>query len=162
MNVFSFSAHTLDGQDLALNHYAGQVLLIVNTASQCGYTPQYAGLEELQKNFHAQGFSVLGFPCNQFGFQEPGDAQEIAQFCERRFAVSFPLFEKINVNGRQAHPLFRHLKTQAPGLLGSKMIKWNFTKFLVRRDGTVYKRYPPTSEPAAIIADIQHLLDSPT
>ncbi len=154
----SFSAERLGGEHVALDEYAGQVLLIVNTASRCGFTPQYAGLEALYQQYHALGLSILGFPCNQFGAQEPGSADEIAQFCTLNFGVTFPLFAKVEVNGENAHPLFTHLKTAAPGLLGSTAIKWNFTKFLVDRSGQVVRRYAPTDTPERIAKDIEKLL----
>ncbi|MDP1026220.1 glutathione peroxidase [Sphingomonas sp. KR1UV-12] len=141
-----------------LGGHAGKVLLIVNTASQCGFTPQYAGLEALHRRYAARGFSVLAFPCNQFGAQEPGDAAEIASFCRTHYDVTFPVYAKIDVNGPGADPLFVALKEQAPGLLGSKGIKWNFTKFLVDRTGAPVRRYAPTTRPEAIAADIEALL----
>lgn len=155
--VYDFSATTLGGADLSLKRFQGQVLLIVNTASACGFTPQYQGLEELQQAYGARGFSVLGFPCNQFGHQEPGDAAQIEQFCSRNYGVSFPMFDKIDVNGDHAHPLYRHLKGEKSGLLGAA-IKWNFTKFLVDRSGAVVKRYAPTTTPASLKKDIEALL----
>jgi glutathione peroxidase len=158
MNVFDFHAVALDGTPTELARYRGQVLLIVNTASNCGFTPQYKGLEEVYRQFRARGVEVLGFPCNQFGKQEPGDEAEIGAFCERNYGVSFPLFAKIEVNGPAAHPLFRHLKQAAPGVLGTQRIKWNFTKFLVGRDGQVIKRYAPQTKPAEIAGDIERLL----
>jgi glutathione peroxidase len=158
MNVFDFHATLLDGKQIDLARYRGKVLLIVNTASACGFTPQYKGLEEVYRQFHARGVEVLGFPCNQFGHQEPGGEAEIGAFCERNYGVSFPLFSKIEVNGPAAHPLFRHLKQAAPGLLGTQRIKWNFTKFLVDRDGQVIKRYAPQTRPAEIAGDIERLL----
>lgn len=132
--------------------------MIVNTASNCGYTPQYQGLETLYKEFATQDFVVLGFPCNQFGQQEPGNATQIIQFCERNYGVSFPMFEKVDVNGETAHPLFQYLKSHAPGVLGTEMIKWNFTKFLLRKDGSVFKRYAPQTTPTEIREDILQLL----
>lgn len=147
-----------DGRIGNLSAYAGQVLLIVNTASKCGFTPQYAGLEALHRQYGPQGFAVLAFPCNQFGAQEPGDAVEIASFCSTNYDVSFPIFGKIEVNGPHAAPLFRALKEEAPGLLGSKTVKWNFTKFLVDREGRVRGRYAPTTKPEEIAADIEKLL----
>ncbi|HEX8605482.1 MAG TPA: glutathione peroxidase [Pseudoduganella sp.] len=156
--VFDFSAAGLAGQPVDLARYQDQVLLIVNTASACGFTPQYAGLEKLHERFQARGFAVLGFPCNQFGAQEKGSHEEIGAFCEKNYGVTFPLFAKIDVNGAAAHPLFRHLKKNAPGLLGTEGIKWNFTKFLVRKDGTVAKRYGPATKPEDIAADIDALL----
>jgi len=158
MNVFDFSAPALDGTPVDLSSYRGQVLLVVNTASGCGFTPQYAGLETLHRDFAGRGFEVLGFPCNQFKNQEPGTEAEIGQFCERNFGVSFPLFAKIDVNGANAHPLFRHLKREAPGILGTELVKWNFTKFLVDRDGKVVKRYAPKTRPEEIRSDIEQLL----
>lgn len=159
--AFDFQASTLDGKPVDLGAFRGKVLLIVNTASQCGFTPQYTGLQALHERYRAQGLEVLGFPCNQFGAQEPGDAPEIGAFCERNFGVSFPLFEKVEVNGADAHPLWRWLTSEAPGLLGIEAIKWNFTKFLVRRDGTVFKRYAPQTAPESIKADIESLLAEP-
>ena len=137
----------IDGTETDLSAYSGQVLLIVNTASACGYTPQYRGLQALYQRFKDQGFSVLGFPCNQFGSQEPGTADEIQDFCEKKFSVTFPLFAKIDVNGPDTHPLYQQLKSAKPGLLGSQDIKWNFTKFLVSRDGEVQKRYGSQKDP---------------
>ncbi|WP_064576527.1 glutathione peroxidase [Cupriavidus gilardii] len=160
-NVYQFTAESLAGQPVSLSQFEGKVLLIVNTASECGFTPQYAGLQRLHERHAGRGFAVLGFPCNQFGKQEPGDAQQIGQFCETRFQVSFPMFAKIDVNGANAHPLYRWLTGQKPGLLGIEAIKWNFTKFLLRRDGTVYKRYAPTTKPEDIEADIETLLAEP-
>lgn len=156
--IFDYSADTLGGTPASLAQYRGQVLLIVNTASQCGFTPQYQGLEAVYQQFKQRGVSVLGFPCNQFGQQEPGQAEEIGAFCEKNYGVTFPLFAKIDVNGEQAHPLFKQLKKDAPGILGTQAIKWNFTKFLVRKDGSVYKRYAPTTTPEQLIADIETLL----
>ena len=147
-----------DGSQTDLSAYAGKVLLIVNTASKCGFTPQYEGLEALHRQYGARGFEVLGFPCNQFGAQEPGDAAEIANFCSLTYDVTFPMFAKIDVNGDKAAPLFRYLKAEAPGLLGSQGIKWNFTKFLVDRDGKVVDRYAPTTKPADIASAIEALL----
>ncbi|MBC9031447.1 glutathione peroxidase [Sphingomonas sp. JC676] len=149
---------TADGNQTDLSGYDGQVMLIVNTASKCGFTPQYAGLEELYRAHKDQGFAVLGFPCNQFGGQEPGDAEEIANFCSLTYDVSFPVFAKIDVNGDDAAPLFEYLKKEAPGLLGSKAIKWNFTKFLVDRSGKVVDRYAPTTAPKDIEGAIEKLL----
>jgi len=157
-SAFEFKAKSLAGKQVALAKYRGKVLLVVNTASNCGFTPQYKGLQALYDRYHDQGLEVLGFPCNQFGAQEPGDAAEIGAFCERNYGVSFPMFEKVDVNGEQAHPLFKWLSNSAPGLLGSEAIKWNFTKFLVRRDGTVFKRYAPQSSPDSLAADIEALL----
>ncbi len=156
--IHQFSAERLDGSQQSFAEYADKVLLIVNTASQCGFTPQYQGLEALHQRFHARGLRVLAFPCNQFGAQEPGDAEEIANFCQTRYQVSFPLFAKIDVNGPAAHPLYVHLKKAAPGLLGSEGIKWNFTKFLVDRQGRVVERYASATAPESIAADIEKLL----
>jgi len=147
-----------DGTPTDLSAHAGQVLLIVNTASKCGFTPQYEGLEALHRRYADRGFAVLGFPCNQFGAQEPGDAAEIANFCSLTYDVTFPVFAKIDVNGDAAAPLFRYLKSEAPGLLGSEAIKWNFTKFLVDRSGKVVRRYAPTTKPEDLTADIESLL----
>ncbi len=147
-----------DGSQIDLSAYAGQVLLIVNTASQCGFTPQYAGLEALHRKYQDRGFAVLAFPCNQFGAQEPGDAAEIANFCSLKYDVTFPVFAKVDVNGADAAPLFNHLKSEAKGLLGSEGIKWNFTKFLVDRDGRVVDRYAPQTKPEALEKDIEALL----
>ncbi|MBD8529255.1 MULTISPECIES: glutathione peroxidase [unclassified Massilia] len=158
MNVFDFHATALDGAPIDLARYRGKVLLIVNTASGCGFTPQYGGLEALYRQFHERGMEVLGFPCNQFRGQEPGTEAEIGAFCDTNYGITFPLFAKIEVNGAGAHPLYRHLKSAAPGLLGTRAIKWNFTKFLVGRDGEVVKRYAPRTEPEAIVADIERLL----
>ena len=156
--AFDFQATSLDGKPVSLDSYRGKVLLIVNTASQCGFTPQYKGLQALHERYAAKGLAVLGFPCNQFGGQEPGDAVEIGAFCERNFGVSFPLFDKVEVNGGDAHPLWRWLTSEAPGLLGSEAVKWNFTKFLVARDGSVRKRYAPQASPESIAEDIEALL----
>ena len=149
---------TIDGKAAALSDFAGQTLLIVNVASRCGFTPQYAGLEALYRRFRERGFAVLGFPCNQFGHQEPGDESEIRKFCTDKYDVTFPMFAKVEVNGLNAHPLFKALKQEAPGLLGTQAIKWNFTKFLVNRDGQVVKRYAPTDTPEKISKDMQSLL----
>jgi glutathione peroxidase len=158
--IFDFEAENLAGTPVDLGQYRGKVLLIVNTASKCGFTPQYRGLETLYRQFKDKGVEVLAFPCNQFGAQEPGTADEIAGFCETNFQVSFPLFARIDVNGSKAHPLYRELKKQAPGILGTEAVKWNFTKFLVRQDGTVYKRYAPTVPPADLADDIDKLLSA--
>lgn len=155
--IAGFTADALSGEPVALERYAGQVLLIVNTASACGFTPQYRGLEALQQEFGARGFTVLGFPCNQFGAQEPGDAAAIADFCETNYAVSFPLFARIDVNGAQAHPLYNFLKSEKPGLLGAP-IRWNFTKFLVDRSGRVVRRFAPTTTPQSLRDKIEALL----
>jgi len=156
--LYTFSARTLGGESVGLDRYRDKVVLIVNTASECGFTPQYAGLQQLHDRFAARGFEVLGFPCNQFGKQEPGDAAQIGSFCDKNFGVTFPMFEKIDVKGPAAHPLYRYLTSEAPGLLGTKVIKWNFTKFLVDRRGQVVKRYAPKTTPQAIAADIEALL----
>ncbi len=158
MNAFDFSANSLDGQQVNLERFRGQVLLVVNTASACGFTPQYKGLEELHRQYGARGLAVLGFPCNQFGKQEPGTEEEIGAFCEKNYGVTFPMFAKVDVNGDEAHPLFKFLKEEKPGVLGTEAIKWNFTKFLVGRDGEVVKRYAPQTAPADIADDIEKLL----
>ncbi|MBN8453625.1 glutathione peroxidase [Accumulibacter sp.] len=157
-SIHEFTAERLAGGTQSLADYADKVLLIVNTASQCGFTPQYAGLEALYERYRERGLVVLGFPCNQFGAQEPGDAGEIASFCAENFGVSFPMFARIEVNGDHAHPLYQHLKKAAPGLLGSEAIKWNFTKFLVDRTGEVVQRYAPATTPDSIARDIEELL----
>ena len=156
--ITEMSVKAADGSVADLSAYAGKVLLIVNTASKCGFTPQYEGLEALHRKYADRGFEVLGFPCNQFGGQEPGDAAEIANFCSLTYDVTFPVFAKIDVNGDNADPLFERLKSDAPGLLGSKGIKWNFTKFLVDRSGKTVERYAPTTKPEDIRADIEKLL----
>jgi glutathione peroxidase len=156
-SVYDFSAKSLAGEDVPLKRFEGKVLLIVNTASACGITPQYKGLQALQEAHGPRGFSVLGFPCNQFGRQEPGNAAGIKDFCESNYAVSFPMFDKIDVNGGNAHPLYQHLRQEKSGLLGSS-IKWNFTKFLVDRSGKVVGRYAPTATPASLTKDIEALL----
>lgn len=156
--VHDFPAQTINGESKSLGDYRGQVLLIVNVASQCGFTPQYAGLEALWQKYHERGLVVLGFPCNQFGGQEPGDEATIVNFCSSKFNVSFPLFAKVDVNGETAHPLWQHLKKAAPGVLGSEKIKWNFTKFLVNREGQVVKRYGSITKPEQISAEIERLL----
>ena len=147
-----------DGSAAELSDHRGEVMLIVNVASKCGFTPQYEGLEALQRKYDGKGFSVLGFPCNQFGAQEPGDAEEIANFCNLTYDVDFPIFAKIDVNGDDTAPIYKYLKAEAPGLLGSKAIKWNFTKFLVDRSGKVVKRYAPQTKPKELIGDIEALL----
>ena len=156
--VMDFSAVLANGEPQDLNDYQGKVLLIVNTASKCGFTPQYTGLESLHQTYGERGFSVLAFPCNQFGGQEPGSEEEIQSFCDLNYQTSFPLFSKIEVNGAASHPLYAYLKEQAPGVLGSKRIKWNFTKFLVNQEGEVVKRYAPSTKPEAIASDIEALL----
>lgn len=157
-SLYTFTARTLGGETIGLDRYREKVLLIVNTASECGFTPQYEGLQKLYEQYGASGFEVLGFPCNQFGKQEPGDAAQIGGFCEKNYGVSFPMFDKIDVNGANAHPLYRHLTEEAPGLLGIEAIKWNFTKFLVDRKGDIVKRYAPVTKPEAIASDIEKLL----
>ena len=149
-SIYDMNVNSLSGESVDLSAWRGKVLLIVNTASKCGFTPQYKGLEALHQKYKDQGFEVLGFPCNQFGGQEPGNAEEIGAFCEKNFGVSFPLFEKIDVNGEHAHPLFTLLKKQAPGILGTEGIKWNFTKFLIGKDGKVIDRFAPTTSPKEI------------
>ena len=156
--VHGFTAKTIDGQQQQLDAWKGKVVLVVNVASKCGFTPQYEGLESMYRRFKDKGLVVAGFPCDQFGHQEPGDEQEIKQFCSLNYEVSFPLYAKIEVNGAGTHPLYEHLKEQAPGVLGSKAIKWNFTKFLVDRDGKVVRRYAPTDKPEAIEKDVAALL----
>ena len=156
--VYDFSAKTLAGQDKALSDFRGQALLIVNVASRCGFTPQYEGLEELQEAYERRGFAVLGFPCNQFGHQEPGDEAEIERFCTLNYDVTFPMFAKIEVNGARTHPLYAFLKTARRGLFGTAAIKWNFTKFLVGRNGAPIARYAPAVEPEALAPDIEKAL----
>ena len=155
--VYDFTAQSLAGEDVPLKRFEGQVLLIVNTASACGFTPQYKGLEQLHRDLSPRGFAVLGFPCNQFGSQEPGDAKQIETFCETRFHVTFPMFAKIDVNGSKAHPLYNYLTREKYGLLGPS-IKWNFTKFLVDRSGRVVGRYAPTVTPEGLRREIEALL----
>ena len=157
-SVADFTVTTNRGEELDLATKKGKVLLVVNTASKCGFTPQYDGLEKLYQQFKSKDFEVLGFPCNQFGAQEPGDADEIAEFCKVNFGVTFPLMEKVDVNGPDASPLFDWMKGEAKGLMGSKSIKWNFTKFLIDREGNVVKRYGPQDTPASIAKDIRKLL----
>ena len=156
--VYDYRATLLDGSETALSAYRGEVLLIVNTASQCGFTPQYAGLEELYRTYRERGFAVLGFPCNQFGRQEPGTAEQIGAFCEKNYGVSFPMFAKVEVNGAETHPLYRFLKRQRRGFLGSEGIKWNFTKFLVDREGRVTARFASRVEPRKLTGAIEALL----
>ena len=158
MNAYDFTAQTLDGHPAPLSDYRGRVLLIVNTASKCGFTPQYEGLEALYRKYADRGLTVLGFPCNQFGSQEPGEAEEIASFCSTTYGVSFPMMKKIEVNGERPHPLYAWLKKQKKGLLGTESIKWNFTKFLIDRSGNVVERFAPTTEPKAIAKAIEALL----
>ncbi len=157
-SIYDFEIDTLDGGTQKLSDYRNRVLLIVNTASKCGFTPQYQGLEELHCRYANDGLAILGFPCNQFGGQEPGDAAQIRTFCETRYGVSFPLFAKIDVNGSNAHPLFEYLKERAPGMLGSRAVKWNFTKFLVSRSGEVLKRYGSATKPEKLERQIQKAL----
>ena len=157
-DIYEFAVRDISGRDVSLSAYRGKALLIVNTASQCGFTPQYEGLEALFRDLGPRGLVVLGFPCNQFGGQEPGDAAEIASFCKLTYDVTFPLFAKIDVNGAEASPLFAWLKAEAPGLLGSKDVKWNFTKFLVDRTGRVVERFAPNTKPQAIREAIEALL----
>ncbi|HEY5809980.1 MAG TPA: glutathione peroxidase [Povalibacter sp.] len=156
--AYDFETRTLEGKPVRLQEYSGKALLIVNTASKCGFTPQYTGLESVYQKYRDRGLLVLGFPCNQFGEQEPGSASEIGAFCEKNYGVTFPMFEKIDVNGDTAHPLYHWLKEQAPGLLGSKGIKWNFTKFLIDRTGQVKARYAPTTKPEDLTGDIEAVL----
>jgi len=156
--IYDFEAIQMNGQPLPLDQMRGQVMLIVNTASACGFTPQFGGLEKLHQSYQAQGLRVLGFPCNQFGSQDPGSNSDIASFCQLNYGVTFPMMEKIEVNGPAAHPLYQWLCAEAPGLLGSKAIKWNFTKFLVGRDGRVLKRYAPMDKPEKITSDIEAAL----
>ena len=157
-SLYDFEAQRIGGETVPLAQFRGQPLLIVNTASACGFTPQFAGLEELHRTYGPRGLVVLGCPCNQFGSQDPGSNEEIAQFCQVNYGVSFPMMQKIEVKGAQAHPLYRWLTAEAPGLLGSKAIKWNFTKFLVGRDGRVLRRYPPQESPAKLAKDIEAAL----
>ena len=157
-SVYDFEAKTIDGKSQPLDEYRGKTLLIVNVASKCGFTPQYKGLEELYRNYKDKGLVVLGFPCDQFGHQEPGDENEIKNFCSLTYEVSFPMYAKVKVNGDEAHPLYRYLKSAKPGLLGTEGIKWNFTKFLVDGSGKVVGRYAPTDTPAAIEKDLAKLL----
>jgi len=156
--VYDFKADSLTGKNIDLAQYRGKVLMIVNTASKCGFTPQYEGLEKVYDQFKDKGVEVLGFPCNQFGSQEPGSADEIGAFCQKNYGVNFPMFAKIDVNGSDAHPLYQYLKSEGRGILGSEAIKWNFTKFLIKKDGTVYKRYAPTTKPEEMVGDIEKLL----
>ena len=157
-SVTDFSAKGIDGSEQPLSAWQGQAMLVVNVASKCGFTPQYEGLEALYRKYRDRGFVVLGFPCDQFGNQEPGNEEEIRNFCSLNYDVSFPMFAKIDVNGADTHPLYRHLKSEAKGLLGSEAIKWNFTKFLVDKQGRVAKRYAPTDTPASLDADVAKLL----
>lgn len=157
-SIYDFSARSLSGEEKSLGEFRGKVLLVVNVASKCGFTPQYDGLESLYRIYGARGFAVLGFPCNQFGSQEPGSESEIANFCEANYGVSFPMFAKIDVNGAQSHPIYRFLKSAKKGLLGTEAIKWNFTKFLIDRQGEVTARFGPTTKPEELAKDIEALL----
>lgn len=157
-SIHDFKLTTIDGKTQSMSDYRGKTLLIVNVASKCGFTPQYAGLEKLYNDYRERGLVVLGFPCDQFGHQEPGDEAEIKSFCALNYDVSFPLFAKIEVNGPRTHPLYGQLKAAAPGLLGTQRIKWNFTKFLIDRDGRVQRRYAPTTRPEALEADVRRCL----
>jgi glutathione peroxidase len=157
-DVYSYSAKALDGSEIKFDKYKGDVLLVVNTASKCGFTPQFEGLQKLHQDYASRGLKVLGFPCNQFGNQEPGDSTEIGSFCQRNYGVDFQMFEKVDVNGSHSHPLYRYLTEKAPGLLGIREIKWNFTKFLIDKKGNVVKRYAPTVAPADIEEDVKNLL----
>ena len=156
--LYELSAQRLEGQEESLANYRGKVVLVVNVASKCGFTPQYAGLEAIWKKYGPRGLVILGFPCNQFGAQEPGDEAEIANFCSLTYNVSFPMFKKVEVNGAATHPVYKFLKASAPGVLGTEGVKWNFTKFLVNRDGEVVSRYAPTTKPEDLAADIEKLL----
>lgn len=158
MGVYDYRAVTLDGQEKPLAEFKGKVLVIVNTASKCGFTPQYQGLQALYERYRDRGLEILGFPCNQFGHQEPGDAEQIGAFCEKNYGVSFTLFDKVDVNGDEAHPLFKFLKAESPGVLGTESIKWNFTKFLVDRDGKVVRRYGSKDKPEKLSGAIEALL----
>lgn len=158
MSIYSHSVKTIDGKEISLSDYKGKVLLVVNVASRCGFTPQYTGLEKLYQSYHSRGFEVLGFPCNQFGAQEPGSESEIQSFCETNYRITFPMFAKIEVNGKNAHPLYQDLKQEAKGILGTEAIKWNFTKFLIDKSGKVVKRFAPTDKPEDLKASIESLL----
>lgn len=158
MGIYDIDARAIDGRNVHLKEFALQALLIVNVASKCGFTPQYAGLEALYEKYHGRGFTILAFPCNQFGSQEPGDEAEIAKFCSVTYNVTFPMFAKVDVNGKDAHPLYLHLKQEAPGVLGTEFIKWNFTKFLVDTQGNVVKRFGPAEAPESLAAEIEPLL----
>ncbi|MET0659784.1 MAG: glutathione peroxidase [Steroidobacteraceae bacterium] len=158
MSVYDFEAKTIDGKQQKLDKFKGKALLVVNVASKCGFTPQYKGLEEIYRKYKSRGFEILGFPCDQFGHQEPGNEEEIKNFCSTQYDVSFPMFAKIEVNGDKAHPLYQYLKHEKPGVLGTEKIKWNFTKFLVDKDGKVTERYAPTDTPATIAKDLEKVL----
>lgn len=157
-SFYDFSADRLDGVPENLAAYRGKVVLVVNTASECGFTPQYAGLQELYARYKDKGLVILGFPCNQFGGQEPGDSEQIGAFCQKNYGVDFPIFAKVEVNGDGAHPLYQYLKSSAKGVLGTEAIKWNFTKFLINREGQVVDRYAPTTKPEELVKDIEALL----
>ena len=157
-SIYDFTVKDIHGKPVKLDRYKGKFMLIVNTASACGFTPQYKGLEQLHRDFSVRGFAVLGFPCNQFGAQEPGDANQIAAFCESKYDVTFPMFAKVDVNGEKAAPVYTYLKSAKPGILGSEAIKWNFTKFLVDREGNVVKRYAPNDTPESIAKDVEKSL----
>ena len=158
VSIYDFQVRNIKSESVSLEQYKGKSLLIINTASKCGFTPQYAGLEDLQKKFADRGLVVLGFPCNQFGGQEPGSESEIAEFCSLNFGTTFPIFSKIDVNGPGTAPIYKYLKSEAPGLLGTEAVKWNFTKFFVNASGKVLKRYAPTDTPEAIAKDLESLL----
>ncbi|ALC81352.1 MULTISPECIES: glutathione peroxidase [Bacillus] len=158
MSIYHISVQTIDGKEIKMEHYRGKVLLIVNTASKCGFTPQYKELQELYENYREEGLEILGFPCNQFMSQEPGSEEEIQEFCSLNYGVTFPLFKKIDVNGEKAHPLYKKLANDAKGVLGSKAIKWNFTKFLVDKQGETVKRYSPNTKPKELEKEIEALL----
>lgn len=158
MSVYDFSARSIDGVDVPLSQYRGQPLLIVNVASKCGFTPQYTGLEALYRQYRDRGFTILGFPCDQFGHQEPGSEADIKAFCSLTYDVSFPMFAKVEVNGKGTHPLYAYLKEQRPGILGLEAVKWNFTKFLVGKDGVPVKRYSPADKPESLAADVEAAL----
>lgn len=160
MSVYDFAVDTINGETKSLRDYEGKVLLIVNTASKCGFTPQYEGLQALYEKYQGKGFEVLGFPCNQFGGQEPGSNEEIAKFCSVNYQVTFPMFTKIDVNGSNAHPLYQYLKSEQKGVLGSEPIKWNFTKFLIDRSGRVVERFAPSTEPDKLSGTIEKLLQA--
>lgn len=159
-NFFDFTVKAADGKDVNLSAYKGKVVLVINVASKCGFTPQYSGLEEVYREFKDKNFVALGFPCNQFGFQEPGSNDEIQQFCSMTYQVSFPIMSKVDVNGSKTDPLYMFMKESAPGILGTETIKWNFTKFLIGKDGRVIKRYAPNTEPKEIVSDIQKALSA--
>jgi glutathione peroxidase len=158
MSVYDFSARSIDGVDVPLSQYRGQALLIVNVASKCGFTPQYTGLEALYRRYHDRGFAILGFPCDQFGHQEPGSEADIKSFCSLTYEVTFPMFAKVEVNGKGTHPLYAYLKAERPGILGLEAIKWNFTKFLVGKDGVPLKRYAPADKPESLGSDVEAAL----